>query len=180
VSLQRPQPGSLAGHSLALSLALVGGVLGVIGAFFQEVRGGGLLIAFAGAPMIEEVLKPAGVYILLIRWPHLLPSQLYNAGLAAISGLSFGIIESAIYVNVYFPEHSSQLVVYRFTVPLLMHTMTSFIVGFGINQRLLASVRGEIPLLAGNRRFFITGIVLHALFNITATVLWAVGVLDLE
>ena len=181
MNLREPQTHSLRRHSLAFSLALLGGVLGVAGAFFQELRGGGgPLIAFVGAPIIEEALKPCGVYILLVRWPQVLSSRLYTAGLAALSGLCFGAIESATYVTLYVPEHTERFVLYRFTAPLFIHTLASFIVGFGINQRLLASVRGEIPLLSGNRRFFVTGIVLHASFNITVTVLSLVGMLNVK
>src|SRR6266540_5970070 len=54
----------------AVGVALLGGAFGVIGAFLQELRaGGGIFLAFTGAPIIEEALKPAGVYLLLLRWP---------------------------------------------------------------------------------------------------------------
>lgn len=175
-----PQPGTWQCHLLALSLVLPGAALGIMGAFFQELRSGDILLPFLAAPIIEEVLKPVGVYILLLRWPHILNSQLYTAGLSALSGFSFAIVESTVYVNLYVPQHSTEFVVYRYSVPLVMHTLTSFIIGLGVNQRLLASLRGEIPLLEGSRRFFITSIVLHALFNVVATVLAAVGILDLE
>ena len=72
---------------LALFLAIVGGGLGIVGAFVQEFQAG--LLIFIGAPMIEEALKPAGIYILLIRWPQALRGRLYTAVLAGISGLSF-------------------------------------------------------------------------------------------
>jgi len=52
-----------------------------------------------------------------------------------------------------------------------MHMACSFILGFGINQKLLASVRGEIPLLKGNKKFFIIPMVMHSLFNIMAVFL---------
>ena len=66
-----PGPG-IPGHLFAISLALIGGVLGILGAVVQEMRTGGfLLLFFLGAPIIEEGLKPAGVYILLARWPRL-------------------------------------------------------------------------------------------------------------
>ena len=126
---------------------------------------------------MEEGLKPSGVYLLLGKWPHLLRSRLYTAYLAALGGLSFGIAESIIYLTVYFPEHSAGLVLYRFTVPLAVHALASFIAGFGINQRLLASVRGEVPFLSGNWKFFIAAIALHAVYNIGATVASLSGLL---
>ncbi len=167
-------------HALALALAISGGLLGIIGAAVQEFRGGDPLIAFVGAPIIEEALKPAGVYILLIRWPKLLRSRLYTAGLTAISGLCFGVVESLVYVAVYVPEHTESYVLFRFTVTPALHAVASFIVGFGITPRLLASMKGEIPLLQGSRKFFIAGMALHSAYNITAFALSLAGVLDFE
>lgn len=160
----------------AVAVALVGGVFGILGALIQETRAG-FLLAFVAAPIIEEALKPSGVYLLLAKWPHLLRSRLYTAFLAALGGASFAVIENIVYLTIYFPHHSQVLVIYRFTVNLFMHSLTSFILGFGINQRLVASVRGDIPLLSGNWKFFIPAMVLHALYNIGATVAQALGYL---
>ena len=52
-----------------------------------------------------------------------------------------------------------------------MHVIASFIFGFGINQKLLSSVRGEIPFLQGNKRFFFTAMIIHSLFNIIVVLL---------
>ncbi len=46
--------------------------------------------------------------------------------------------------------------------------MCSFIFGFGINQKLLASVRGETRLLSSGKRFFLTAIIVHSLYNVSA------------
>ena len=135
-------------------------------------------MAFVAAPIVEEALKPSGVYLLLGKWPHLLRNRLYTAYLAALGGISFAIVENIIYLAVYSPEHSGAFVLYRFTAPLAVHTLASFIVGFGINQRLLASVRGEVPFLSGNWKFFVAAIALHALYNIAATVAQVSGLLQ--
>ena len=155
----------------ALLIAAGGGILGILGAVVQELSSTSLLVAFVAAPMIEEVMKPCGVYILLVRWPEVLTSRIYTALLAAIGGLSFAIIENIIYLQVYFPEHTRTLVVFRYSACLTMHAACSFILGFGINQKLLASVRGEIPLLKGNKKFFFIPMIIHSLFNIMAVVL---------
>lgn len=186
-SLGQPSPGSeprtvmgaFAGHFLAISLAVVGGVLGILGAVVQEVSAGGfLLLPFLGAPIIEELLKPAGVYILLVRWPRLLRGKLHTAFLAALAGLSFGVIEALVYVNVYVSDPPDWFVTYRFTLPLLLHLTASFIAGLGINQGLLAWVRGGSSLPRATRNFYIAAIALHAAFNIVATALALSGVLD--
>ena len=156
---------------LALVIAAGGGVLGILGAIIQELSQGSLLVAFVAAPMIEEVMKPSGVYLLLVRWPKVLTSRIYTALLAALGGLSFAVVENIIYLRFYFPEHTQTLVVFRYSACLTIHVVCSFILGFGINQKLLASVRGEIPLLKGNKKFFIIPIVIHSLFNIMAVLL---------
>ena len=149
-------------------IAAGGGVLGVLGAIIQELSQGSLLVAFVAAPMIEEVMKPSGVYLLLARWPRVLTSRLYTALLAAVGGLSFALVENIIYLQFYFPEHTQALVLFRYSACLTVHVVCSFILGFGINQKLLASVRGEIPFLKGNKNFSFIPMVIHSLFNIMA------------
>lgn len=176
-----PRPSGIVGHLLAISLALVGGVLGIGGAFVQELRAGGLLLLpFLGAPIIEEGVKPIGVYILLMRWPHLLRGRLYTAALAGFAGLVFGVLEALVYVNLYVPDPSDAFVLYRFTVPLAMHALGSFLVGLGVNQGVLAWAKGEAGLPKASRNLFITAVTLHAVFNITGFVLVVTGVVDLD
>jgi len=95
----------------------------------------------------------------------------YRALLAALGGLSFAVIENVFYLTVYYPEHDRSLLLFRFTWTLGMHVAASFIVGLGINERLLRSVRGEVPFLSGNWRFFVIPMILHSLFNIVMVVL---------
>ncbi|MDP2731110.1 MAG: PrsW family glutamic-type intramembrane protease [Dehalococcoidales bacterium] len=154
----------------AFLIAIAGGLFGILGAIIQEISQNIFLVVFVAGPMIEEVMKPAGVYLLLVRWPETLTSRLYTALLAALGGLSFAVVENILYLQVYFPEHTQALVVFRYSVNLTIHTLTSFIFGFGINQKLLASVRGEIPFLKGNKKFFIIAMVIHSLFNIAAVI----------
>lgn len=151
-------------------MAVSGGLLGVIGAIYQEFLQNSFLLSFVAAPIIEESMKPAGVYILLARWPHLLTSRVYTACLSALGGLSFAVIENLIYINLYFPEHTEDSVLFRFTVCLAVHVVASFIYGFGINQRLKASINGEIPFLQGSKRYFFTAMIFHSLYNIGITI----------
>ena len=164
----------LPGHLLAMAVALTGGVLGVGGAFLQELRTVDLFIAFVGGPIIEEFLKPTGVYILLARWPHLLCGRLHTAFLSALGGLAFAVVENVVYLYVYFPDHSLALAVYRYTVNLGVHTLASFMVGLGITRRLLASVKGEVPLLSGSWRYYAAGIIIHSAYNIAVVIADAV------
>ena len=63
---------SLQWRILAPLVALGGGLLGVLGAIFQEATRGFLLMVFVAGPMIEEVMKPTGVYLLLALKPDVL------------------------------------------------------------------------------------------------------------
>lgn len=159
---------SLGWRVFAFAIAAAGGVLGVLGAIMQEWSYASPVIAFVAAPMIEEVMKPCGVYLLLARWPEVLTSRIFTALLAAVGGFSFAVVENIIYLQVYFPEHTPTLVMFRYSACLTMHVVCSFILGFGINQKLLASVRGEVPLLKGNKKFFFIPMIIHSLFNIAA------------
>ena len=94
-------------------MAALGGILGILGAIIQELSQVSLLVPFIAAPMIEEVMKSFGVYLLLIWRPQILTSRLYTSFLAAIGGLTFAVIENIIYLQIYFPEHEQSLVVFR-------------------------------------------------------------------
>ena len=150
--------------------ALGGGVLGVFGAVIQEVFYGSLFVAFVAGPMIEETMKPTGVYLLYTLRPDAVQSRLYRAVLAAIGGLSFAVVENIFYLEVYYPAHDRSLLLFRYTWTLGMHVAASFIVGLGVNERLLRSARGEVPFLSGNWRFFVIPMILHSLFNIVMVV----------
>jgi RsiW-degrading membrane proteinase PrsW (M82 family) len=156
---------------LAPLVAAVGSVVGLVGAAFEESQHGILLGPFIAAPIIEEALKPSGVFFLLAKRPNLLSSRAYTAFLAALGGLTFGIIENIIYLKVYFPEHSYAAALVRWTAGLALHTSASFIVGLGINSKLVAAAKGEIPLFSANKRYFIIPMVMHSAYNIAGVLL---------
>jgi RsiW-degrading membrane proteinase PrsW (M82 family) len=166
---------------LALTMALLGGPAGALGAIAQEMQSGaGILLAFVGAPIIEEALKPAGIYLLLIRWPHALRGRLHIAMLTGLSGLCFGVIEAFVYVTLYVPDHSDDFVIYRFTLPLVVHTLGSFIVGLGLSRAIIDWAAGRGPMPKSTRNFYLAAVCLHAAFNITAIALSLAGVLDFD
>lgn len=158
----------------------MGGVFGIPAAAYNELLHGSALVAFVGAPIIEESLKPAGLYLLLAKYPKTLRNRLYTAFLGGLGGLSFGLIESTLYVHVYYRyldegngEPSPSFVLWRYTVCVGLHVLCSSIFALGINERLLASVKGETKFLSTGKRFFFTAIILHALYNVAAVVVEA-------
>jgi len=156
----------------AIVVATIGGVLGVIGAVVQEVQTGGfLLLPIVGAPIIEEAMKPSGVYIALLRWPAALSNRLFVAFLAAIGGLVFGLIEAVVYVTIYVSDAPDWFVTYRFTAPLAMHTGASFLFGLGIGSGLIDWAAGRSGPPKRTRNFYIAAVLVHAIFNTVAVAL---------
>lgn len=153
-------------------VAMAGGIFGILAAAYEEAGYGMYIGAFVAAPVFEELIKPCGVYWLLGRKPHVLPSQRYIAFLSALAGLSFGIIESLMYVGIVYlvcDELDQGFVIWRFTVCLLLHAGCSFIVGHGINHKLVAWVRGEISFIRIDWKFFLIAMLIHSAYNISVT-----------
>jgi RsiW-degrading membrane proteinase PrsW (M82 family) len=163
---------------IAVTMALVGGVLGILGAVVQELMAGGLLLAFVGAPIIEEALKPAGIYLLLLRWPQALRGRLHTAWLTALSGFSFGVIEALVYVTLYYPDSGDDFVLFRFTVPLAMHTVASFVAGLGLSRGVIDWAAGRAQFPKAMRNSYIAAVAIHAVYNTAAVVLALTGVFD--
>jgi RsiW-degrading membrane proteinase PrsW (M82 family) len=169
--LPAPKPISRKWYIWAPLLALSGGIFGIFGALLTEVSHASILGAYFAAPIIEETLKPSGLYLILAKWPRALRKPLYTAGLAALAGAAFAIIENLVYLNIYIPDPSSQIIIFRYTACLGVHALCSFIFGLGINRSLLDSVRGKTRFLSYGKRYFFSAMAIHSLFNITMTVL---------
>ena len=169
-------------YVLCVLLAIVGGLLGIIGAIIQEVQSTTtyILLPFLGAPIIEEALKPSGIYLALLWWPRAMRSQIFTALLCALSGLVFGIIESFVYVTLYVEDPSDEFIVFRFSVPLGLHVACSYLVGLGLNQHVIDWAAGRSKLPRASRNYFISAVALHAAYNTIAVILSLSGVLDFE
>jgi len=155
---------------MAVLLVIFGSLLGLPAVFQVELLNWGPLAAWLWAPVAEEVFKPFGVYVLLVRWPATLKNRAFTALLSALAGLSFGLIESTLYMTVYFPDHTQEELLIRYTVPVMLHAMASFTYGLGINQELLASIKRGGPFHFSNWFFFLSAIVIHGVYNIAVTI----------
>lgn len=168
-------------YVFAVLLAFIGGFFGIIGAAIQEVQTGGwLLLPFVGAPIIEEAMKPTGVYLALIRWPAALSSRLFTACLAAIGGFVFGIVEAIVYTQVYVSDPSDKFVVYRFTFPLALHTVTSFIYGLGISHAIVDWAAGRSSFPKRAQYFYLVAVLTHAAFNTIVATLDLTNAVDFD
>ncbi|MEO8456276.1 MAG: PrsW family glutamic-type intramembrane protease [Chloroflexota bacterium] len=160
-------------------VSLLGGVLGIGGAFLGEAGSTGLILgAFLGAPIIEEAFKPIGVFLALVRWPDAFSSHLFTAILCGLAGLVFGILEALVYLYVYVPDHTNRFKIYRLTIPLAVHTIASFTVGLGLDRRIVDVVNKGTPLPRRTRNCYLAGVGIHALFNTTVTIIAVAGLVD--
>ena len=184
LAIQRPReekPPHWYQYILVVCVSLIGGLLGIGGAFVSEVGSGGILLGvFIGAPVIEEAFKPIGVYLSLVKWPEVLRSQMFIALLCAGGGLVFGILEALTYLYVYVPEHTTRFKLYRLTIPLALHAVASYTVGLGLDQRIVGVVNRGDPLPKRTRNFYLAGVGMHATFNISVTILSVSGLVDFD
>jgi len=177
--LPAPKPVTWWTHARIIALALFGGVLGIAGSIFGELRSGGLLLLpLVGAPIIEEAFKPIGVYFGFLRWPDALKNRLYVALLCAGGGLVFGLLESTMYVFVYARDHPDWYPYFRYTVPVALHVIASFTVGLGLDRTIVDWVNRGASLPKRTRRFYVAGVTIHGIYNTVAIILTIAGVLD--
>ncbi len=131
-----------------IGAALFAGPFAVFGAFFKSAAGDGgwgyMAVVVVG-PVLEEMLKIACVLWLVERRPWLIigPWSIVAAG--AVGGLSFAAIENWVYLNVYFPEHTRDLVTWRWSVGTTLHAGCSIIAALGIAKMWRAVIREARP-----------------------------------
>ncbi len=162
---------------VTLTVALTSGVFAVAGTIAQQSAGGGwLLSVVVFGPTVEEVMKIALPLWLVERRPWLYrnPGQILISAL--VSGGVFAAVENMLYLKVYIDNPSAGLVLWRWTVCVLLHAGCSTIAGIGA-CRIWQKFRQEerAPRLTDGATFLVIAIVLHGLYNGTVTLLESSG-----
>lgn len=107
--------------------------------------------------LIEEAVKPAGLYLLASK-KSLSPREAVVLGM--LSGAMFFLFESlffAVATYYFFPEKLVTILQLRLSTTLVIHMVSSGIVGYGVTDR------KKFPL------FLLIATVIHTLFNIVTT-----------
>ncbi|MCH8275800.1 MAG: PrsW family intramembrane metalloprotease [Armatimonadetes bacterium] len=159
-----------AGKSVAVTLlvALVGGPLAVLGAFWA---GGGALSLIVFGPAAEEVLKVATVSYVVETRPYLFRTSVQVLLGVAAAGLAFSVIENLIYLNIYIRDPSPQIVAWRWQFATTLHVAATLVAGIGLVRVWQRSrVRFERPRLADGLGWLVAAIVLHGGYNAFVTV----------
>lgn len=118
---------------IELVVAAAGALLAVPAVFLGTFTNGvGFLGPIVAGPLMEEILKPAGLVILLTRRTHLKLTGIVGILAGGSSGLAFAAIENVIYLRIYVPEHDFQYATWRWTVCVGVHVICSAILGYGL------------------------------------------------
>jgi RsiW-degrading membrane proteinase PrsW (M82 family) len=142
-------------------------------AIVEEItKSGGVAGIVLFAPLIEEIAKIAVPLILLERSPWRWTSGWQLVAVCAGSGLVFAALENLVYLQIYHPNHTATLALWRWTVCVLLHTGCSTIAGLGL-RRIWCAVRKNHtrPQISAGEIFFAAAIGIHAIYNVFAVLL---------
>lgn len=117
----------------AVLAAVLSGPFAILGALFGT--GGALsavVLVVLFAPLVEEMLKVAGVLYLAEVRPWLVPSATALVIIALCSGLVFAAIENGFYLGVLIEDPSSEIVRWRWTFGPVIHGTGSILAGIGV------------------------------------------------
>jgi hypothetical protein len=157
---------------LALMAAL-GGLFAVVGALVSELGGLWGLVVFG--PAIEEVLKVGLVVMALETRPQWLTRRWEIWLVTVSSALAFAAIENVIYLNVYLPDPSQAVVLWRWMVCTALHVGCTMVATLGV-LRMWRSVWVERKPAqpAAALPWLVVAVVIHGSYNAVAMAM-AVG-----
>jgi len=158
-------------------ISLLAGPWAVLGAFYGTGISLSSIVAITVvAPVIEESMKIALISLLLERRPYLIrgPLQILFCGL--LSGLAFSIIENLIYLNVYIPHPSPDIIIWRWTVCVALHSGCSLVAAMGLAKVWKAIWRNRKPTrLTLGFPYLLTAIFIHGISNSLAVIFSLTG-----
>ncbi len=167
-----------------LASMLVGGVLSVLGTFLvqgvymnQSIMLAGVMAMVVIGPTIEELMKTVVATFLIETRPYLFRSGAAIFGVTFAAALGFAVIENLIYLKVYIPNPSPQIIAWRWSVCVLLHTGCTALTTVGLVKVWRAALRDKKPpQLAGGFSWLLAAIVVHGAYNGLAIVLELSGV----
>ena len=156
-----------------LGVVLVGGVFAVFGTFAtQSVFGGHLIGATVIGPTTEEIMKIALPLWLVEKRPWLYRHHIQILVSTWTSGMAFAAVENLVYLNIYVSNPSAELVIWRWTVCVLLHSGCSVIAGIGLCRiRRQFQRKRQMPALSDGARWILAAIVIHGIYNGIVTLL---------
>lgn len=167
--------------AVVVVVVLLSGLWSVFGAFWNAGASGvsglsGFLAVSVWGPAVEEVMKIALIAVIIERSPYLFKSTSQVLIAAMGAGLMFAIIENFLYLFVYVPNPPMWLVIWRWTVCVVLHVGCTLVAGLGAakvwDKQITQLRRVPVPV---DMRYLAAAIVLHGGYNGTVTVLEVSG-----
>jgi hypothetical protein len=153
-------------------LAVVSAPLAVVGVFILHFQGmgsfGGLAVVVFG-PVIEEMLKISATLITLEKRPYLFKTARQIVVACVFSGLVFAFMENLLYLNVYIRNPTPALVLWRWTVCVLLHSGCTAMSSVGlVKVWSTATANLRRPCLSIMTGYVVAASVIHGLYNLIA------------
>lgn len=157
-------------------MVLVAGPLAILGAVYSSIASSagfwGLVAVVVFAPISEEILKAALPLYVAERKPWLVPAAVVLPIVALSAGLVFAVVENLLYLNVYIPNPSPEVVAWRWVFGPILHGTAAFISGLGIAKMWKVShTELRPPDMSVAAPWLIGAVLLHGAFNVLAVVL---------
>jgi hypothetical protein len=159
------------GWFLAFGAILVGGPFAVLGAMFDgwtrgPVSGAELIQVTIFGPAVEEALKIAMVWLVIEIRPYYFQriEQLYVAALG--TALIFAAIENLLYLNIYIPNPSDELILFRWTVCVALHVGCTAVALRSLTRIWMTTVsEWRPPRFRDGVTSLVPAIAIHGLYN---------------
>lgn len=154
---------------VTLLILIAAGPLAIVGTLITGSGRNAWLMFVVMGPTIEEILKIALPLWVVEKKPWLFSNSLQILLCGVVAGLMFAVIENLIYLYVYVPDPSDLLVIWRWTVCVVLHTGCSMIAALGV----IAIRRGMLeresrPQLSDGSKWIVAAIVIHGSYNFIA------------
>lgn len=160
-------------------VALLAGPWALLGALFAAGGGAtafGVVMVTIVGPVTEEMMKAALPLWIVEKRPFRFRSALQIAICLIVSGLVFAAVENVLYLFAYIDNPSPDLIRWRWTVCLALHTGCSFIAGMGLIRIWQHTmITRTPPQLALGAPYMVTAIVIHGVYNTFCVLLDATG-----
>jgi hypothetical protein len=154
-------------------VAVLAGPWGVLAALMDGIAGNQSEVSWSSVfatvivgPAVEEVAKVALLAYVVERRPYLFKSGTQVLLCALAGGASFAAIENLLYLHVYIDRPTPDLVAWRWSACVALHSVCSLIAGAGL-WRVWEGIwpKGERPELLRSFPFTLAAITVHGLYN---------------
>lgn len=156
---------------VTLGLAAISGPCSIVGTFLmgQPVSGSAVVLMTLIGPLIEEVMKAAATLWAAEKRPFFFKSSIQILVCMSFSGLCFAAIENLLYINVYIPNPSYGIVVWRWTICVALHVGCALISGVGIAKMWRRTMESRTrPRLSIAAPYMLTAFAVHGIYNFLA------------